>query len=524
LLVDRVPTLPVLVIITFRPEFAPPWVGRPHVTILTLNRLPPRQRAEMIAYVTGGKTLPREIADQIVDRTDGVPLFIEELTKTVVESGILTEAGDHYAVAGPVGQLAIPTSLHASLLARLDRLAPTRELAQIGAALGRQFSHELISAVAGMPKKQMDDALAQLVGAGLIFRRGTPPDAEYSFKHALVQDAAYSTLLRSRRQQIHARIAAALERRFPEIAAAQPEVAARHCTEAGLAEEAIGYWLKAGQQSLARSAAMEAAAQLRKGLALLFGLPDDALRQKQELELQIALGRALQATTGQASPAMGETYARARQLCEQLDRPPQLVPVLIGQCVYHLNRAEFDLARQHAAALLQLGESLNDARLRLLGHRFSAQPEFCLGEFFAARSHLEQGLALFDPADRPFYAALTLQDARVMVLSWTSVLFPLGYLDQAQAKSNEALAEARRLGQPFSLAIGGSAFCSFIMRVSASAIHPRYRLRCSVVRNWSRSRLSKIFRSSWLLVELPAAGAWPPWGNGYKGSKYSPRA
>ena len=197
LLIDRVPTLRVLVILTFRPEFTPPWIGRPHVTMLTLNRLPRRQGAEMIAYVTGGKALPKEIAEQIIDRTDGVPLFIEELTKTVVESGIVTEAGDHYAVAGPMAPLAIPTSLHASLLARLDRLAPTREVAQIGAALGRSFSYELISAVAGMPQQKLDEALEQLASAELIFRRGVPPDAEYTFKHALVQDAAYSTLLRS---------------------------------------------------------------------------------------------------------------------------------------------------------------------------------------------------------------------------------------------------------------------------------------------------------------------------------------
>jgi predicted ATPase len=190
LLIDRVRTLRVLVILTFRPEFAPPWIGHPHVTMLNLNRLPKRDRAEMIKHVTRGKVLPKEISDQIVDRTDGVPLFIEELTKTVVESGMLTEAGDRYAIAGPVPPLAIPMTLHASLLARLDRLAPTREVVQIGAALGRQFSHELISAVATMPKQRLDDALAQLVDAELIFRRGTPPDAEYTFKHALVQDAA----------------------------------------------------------------------------------------------------------------------------------------------------------------------------------------------------------------------------------------------------------------------------------------------------------------------------------------------
>jgi predicted ATPase len=285
LLLDRVSGLRVLVIITFRPEFNPPWVGRPHVTLLSLSRLPPRQRAEMITRVTGGKALPREIADQIIDRTDGVPLFIEELTKSVVESGLVTEAGDRYAVTGPAAPLAIPTTLHASLLARLDRLAPTREVAQIGGALGRSFSHELISAVAQMPQQRMDEALEQLVSAELIFRRGTAPDAEYIFKHALVQDAAYSTLLRSRRQPLHARIAATLESRFPEIGAAEPAILAQHCTEAGLDEKAVSYRLKAGQQAVARSAMAEAVTQLEKGLRFLTTMPSSPGRQQQELDL-----------------------------------------------------------------------------------------------------------------------------------------------------------------------------------------------------------------------------------------------
>ena len=250
LFVDRVATLRVLVVLTYRPEFAPPWIGRPHVMLITLSRLPPKQRAQMMGHMTGGKVLPKEIAEQIIDRTDGVPLFIEELTKAVIEGGIVTDAGDRYAVAGPIGPLAIPTSLHASLLARLDRLAPTREVAQIGATLGRSFSYELINAVVRMPQHQIDDALAQLANAQLIFQRGTPPDAEYAFKHALLRDAAYSTLLRSRRQQIHARIAATLERQFPEIAAAQPALMAQHCAEAGLNEQAIAQGGATGGRAL----------------------------------------------------------------------------------------------------------------------------------------------------------------------------------------------------------------------------------------------------------------------------------
>ena len=321
LIVERASSLPLLAIVTFRPEFVPPWVGRPQVTLISLNRLSRRLRAEMIAHVTCGKVLPREIADQITDRTDGVPLFIEELTKAVVESGLLVDAGDRYVATGPVTPLAIPASLQELLLARLDRLAPTSDVAQIAAALGRQFSHELISAVAALPRQQLDDALAQLVNAELIFRRGMAPDAEYTFKHALVQEAAYGTLLRSRRQQLHARIAATLEDQFPEIVVAQPALLARHCAEAGLAEKAVVYWLKAGQQSLERSATTEAAAQLQKGLDVLDGLPDGPRRQQLELDLQLALGDALIAAKGFPAPEVGSTYARARALAEQNDRP-----------------------------------------------------------------------------------------------------------------------------------------------------------------------------------------------------------
>ncbi len=344
LIVERASRLPLLAIVTFRPEFMPPWVGRPQVTLISLNRLPRRLRAEMIAHLTGGKVLPQEIADQITDRTVGVPLFIEELTKAVIESGLLVETGDQYVATGPVTALAIPTSLQESLLARLDRLAPTSDVAQIAAALGRQFSHELISAAAAMPRQQLDDALAQLVNAELIFRRGTPPDAEYTFKHALVQDTAYGTLLRSRRQQIHARIAATLEHQFPEIVMAQPALLARHFAEAGLAEKAVVYWLKAGRQALARSATNEATAQLRKGLDALDGLPDGPGRRQQELDLQLALGHALIATKGHSAPEVGESFARARVLAEQIDRPEYVWRVFLGQWTFHRNRGEYRLA------------------------------------------------------------------------------------------------------------------------------------------------------------------------------------
>jgi len=449
LLIDRVPALQVLVLITFRPEFTRPWIGRPHVTLLSLSRLPPRQRAEMIALVTGGKPLPKEIADEIVDRTDGVPLFVEELTKAVIESGILTETSDRYAITGPVAPLAIPTTLHASLLARLDRLAPTREVAQIGAALGRHFSHELISAVAPMPQYQLDDALAQLVSAELIFRRGMPPDAEYTFKHALVQDAAYGTLLRGRRQQLHARIAAALEDQFPEIKATQPELLARHCTEAGLAAEAVGYRLKAGQQALVREAMMEAEAQLRKGLGLIADMPDGAERLQYELDLQIALGIALIATQGYAAPAVAETHGRARELCERLDRPTQLVYLLAGECVGHLHRAELALACQLSKQILDLGEARNDAAVKFQGHLSSAVSWFFRGDFVAARDHAEQALALYDPA----HAVVGPVEPQIRALTYSfRLLMYLGYLDQARLRRHETLAQAHQRPHAHTLA------------------------------------------------------------------------
>ncbi|MGA7994050.1 MAG: adenylate/guanylate cyclase domain-containing protein [Bradyrhizobium sp.] len=449
LIVERASRLPLLAIVTFRPEFVPPWVGRPQVTLISLNRLPRRLRAEMIAHVTGGKVLPQEIADQITDRTDGVPLFIEELTKAVVESGLLVETGDQYVATGPVTALAIPTSLQASLLARLDRLAPTRDVAQIAAALGRHFSHELISAVAAMPRQQMDDALAQLANAELIFRRGTPPDAEYTFKHALVQDAAYGTLLRSRRQQIHARIAATLEDQFPDIAVAQPALIARHCAEAGLTEKAVVYWLKAGQQALARSATTEAAAQLRKGLDALDGLPDGPGRQQLELDLQIPLGWALIAAKGFSAPEVGAAFARARALAEQIDRPEYLGRTFLGQWVFHRNRGEYQLALALAEQVEKIGEARNDVSVQFMGRWASGFTRLHLGDFVAARALLEQCHGLADPALRRH----GVRGIHAMLPAFLGMtLAHLGYIDQARSRLNDALLEARRLRHAQTLA------------------------------------------------------------------------
>ena len=451
--VDRIKTLPALLIVTFRPEFTAPWAGQSHVTSITLNRLGEREAAAIIARLVGNKELPADVMAEILGRTDGIPLFVEEMTKAVLEAESEGEARRTVA-AVPSPALAVPASLHASLMARLDRLGPAKEMVQIAAAIGREFSHALLAAVVRKQEAELGLALDRLIQAGLLFRQGVPPHATYVFKHALVQDVAYSTLLRSRRQKLHARIAATLEDQFPETVAAQPALVAWHCAEAGLVEKAVVYWLKAGQQALARSAMTEAVALLRKGLAVLSDMPNYEHRQRDELEFQIALGQAFQAVKGPASPEAGEAYARARTLCEQLNKPAQLAPVLFGIWIHHLMRGELEASRQDAIMWQRLAEDQKDLRLRVMGHRIRGQSEFLLGDIASARTNLEQGLALFKPADRPYYATLTPQDGRVLMLCFLSnALAAMGYVDQSLDSAEDAVAEARRLGHRYTLAI-----------------------------------------------------------------------
>jgi len=328
LTVERVPGLPVLLIVTFRPEFRPPWSGEPQVSMVALNRLDRSGRTALVAQIAGGKALPNEVVAQIVERADGVPLFVEELTKSVLESGLLHETADRYVLDGALPPFAIPTSLHDSLMARLDRLASVRLVAQIGAAIGREFPYELLRVVSGLPEGELQGALARLVGSGLVFQRGVPPNAVYAFKHALVQDAAHGTLLRSSRQQLHAEIAETLETHSPELIDTQPELFAQHYAEAGLSDKAVSYWLRAGRNAAASSANREAIAHLRRGIEAVTSLPDGSEKDRVELDFQHALGPCLIATQGPVSAAAGETFARARELCERLGDAPEYLQVL----------------------------------------------------------------------------------------------------------------------------------------------------------------------------------------------------
>jgi predicted ATPase len=307
--VDRVRSLPVLLIVTFRPEFEPPWIGRPYVTALTINRLAQRDIEAMIDRVVGNKPLPANIRQDIMERTDGIPLFVEEMKKSVLEAGSEEEA-QRTAAAVPSTALAVPASLHASLMARLDRLGPAKEVAQIGAAIGREFSHALLSAVVWKPEVDLSAALDRLVRAGLLFRQGVPPHITYLFKHALVQDAAYSTLLREPRRALHARIAQTLESQFTDIAESQPELVARHCTEAGLIERAAAMWGQAGQRSLTRSALVEATEQLTRALDQIATLPPTPALRRAQINHQVALITPLLHVKGYAAP---ETKAGTSQ-------------------------------------------------------------------------------------------------------------------------------------------------------------------------------------------------------------------
>jgi class 3 adenylate cyclase/predicted ATPase len=451
--VERIRSLPVLLIVTFRPEFQPPWIGQPRVTMLALNRLDQRDRTALVEQIAGGKALPNDVVTQIADRTDGVPLFVEELTKSVLESGLLREESDRYILDGALPPFAIPASLHDSLLARLDRLCSLKLVAQIGAAIGREFSYMLLRAVSRLSDAELVTALDRLVASELVFQRGTPPDAVYAFKHALVQDTAYSSLLRGSRRQLHAHIAEALQNQFPELMHNQSELLAQHYGEAGLTTKSASCWSEAGHRSVSRSAMAEAAAQFRKALDQLMMLPDNPERRRKELELWSALGAVLNAVKGAAAPETGEAYTRARELWEQLDCPSEFLQVPFGQSRYHLYRGQFELAQPLAEDLLRMSRNRNDYGALILGHFSSGRNLMFVGRLASARSHLEEVVAVYDPVSQPALVHQAGTHPHINSKAYLGiVLFCLGFPGEALEQSNSAIAEARRLAHPPSLA------------------------------------------------------------------------
>ena len=455
LLLDHVPTARLLLVLTARPEFHPPWAPRSYVTQLTLTRLPRHQSEEMVVRVTGGKPVPAEVLAQIVAKTDGIPLFVEELVKTILEAGLVQEDAGRYVLTGPLPPLAIPATLQDVLMARLDRLAVVKEVAQLGAVLGREFAYELLRAVAPLDEATLQQALARLVEAELLYQRGLPPQAIYVFKHALLQDAAYQSLLKSTRQQLHQRIVQVLEAQFPDTVEIQPELLAHHYTAAGLTAEAISYWQRAGQRALARSANVEAIGHLTQGLALLRTLPDTPTLAAHELQLLTTLGPALMATQGYGAPEVEHTYTRARVLCQQMEETPQLAQVVFGLWAFYLVRAEYQTALELAEQLLTLAHRVQDSALLLDAYCGLAQTLFCLGELARARALFEQGLAYYDPQQHHALSLRYAQNHAVTSLSWLSwSLWLLGYPDQGEQKIHAVLTLAQE--QSHSLTLGSA--------------------------------------------------------------------
>ena len=455
-ILEQVPTARTLVILTCRPEFQPPWTASQHLSFLTLDRLTKSQTEAMIAELLHGSRLPLEVVEQIIAKTDGVPLFIEELVKMLLESDLLHHEEGGYALRGPLPPLAIPTTLQDSLMARLDRQSSARDTAQLASAIGREFSHELIRAVSPLDEATLRQALGQLVEAELIYRRGSPSNTVYLFKHALILDAAYQSLLKSRRQIYHQKIAIALEERFPAARDTQPALLAHHYTEAGMTELALDYWQKAGQFAIERTANIEAIASLTKGLDLIERLPAGIGRVQRELALRVAIGIPLVATRGYAAADVERTYTRAHALALEVGESPQLPNILWGLWVFYLTGGPLDTALEIAGQYRELAERRQESALLLETCQMNGIPHFYMGNFALGRPYLERGAAMYDPK---LHHALIFEhggaDTGVAVMTHEALaVWALGYPDQARQKMQAAMACARSLEHPFTLAFG----------------------------------------------------------------------
>jgi class 3 adenylate cyclase/predicted ATPase len=456
--VDRLRNLRVLFVVTFRPEFDPPWIGRPYVTALTLNRLAQRDIETVIDNVVGNKLIPASIRQDIIERTDGIPLFVEEMTKAVLEAGS-EGAAQHTVASFPSPALAVPASLQASLMARLDRLGAGKELAQVGAVIGREFSHALLSAVVSKPESALVLALDRLIDAGLLFRQGVPPHSSYLFKHALVQDAAYGTLLREPRRALHARIAETLEVQFPEIAENQPELLARHCTEAGLIEKAARLWGRAGQRSLERSALIEAVAQFTRALDQIALLPSTPALRREQIRLQVALITPLIHVKGYAAPETKAATERAHRLIERaqaLGEPPDdpllLFSVLYSFCIANYIAFNGAPMRELATQFLTLAEREGTTVPLMIGHRMMGIALFATGDIEQGRDHSDRAFRFYDSAAHRSLATRFGQDVGVSILSYRAYAqWVLGYPNAAIVDAERALRDAREIGQASTL-------------------------------------------------------------------------
>jgi tetratricopeptide (TPR) repeat protein len=453
LLIEQVPTAPVLLLLSFRPEFEAQWTLRSHLAHLTLHPLARREVEAMVAGITGGKALPAAVLDQVVKKTDGVPLFVEELTKSVLESGLLAEGEESFERTDPLPELSIPSTLQDSLMARLDRLGPAKEVAQLAAVLGRQFSFELLEAVSPLEAEVLESGLVRLVKAELLYRRGVPPRATYVFKHALVEDAAYQSLLRRARQQHHARIAQVLEERFPERVASDAEEMARHCERGDLAEKAISHYQRAAERAAERSAHAEAIGHLTRAIELVQRLPEGPERDQREVSLQVALGAPLVASTGFGGPDVEPAFARARILCEHLREGPQLADALSGLVTFYLARGQIEDAFGLAEKQLRLAERLQEPEHLVDAHGMIAAAHYFRGEPGKAQQNFDRANELYAPAAHRSLLSVRGDRPGVVWRQWSAwALWVRGYPDRSLEASREAITLARDAEHPFSLA------------------------------------------------------------------------
>ncbi|HKW52158.1 MAG TPA: AAA family ATPase, partial [Stellaceae bacterium] len=472
MLVGQIPRLPILLIATFRPEMAVKWSGE-HVTAATIRRLSRRQSLELLQRLTDDKPIPSAISSQILERTDGIPLFIEEMTKSVLESGVLQDAGDHYELSRSAPLTAIPTTLRDSLMARLDRLAEVKSVAQVGAAIGRSFSYELLAAILPLSKEAVRDALGRLAASGLIFTRGTPPRADYTFKHALVQEIAYESLLRTRRQDLHRRIAQALGEHFPDVGAAQPELLAYHYNLAGDTERAIEHWVMAGKRAAERSAEVEAIGDFERALDALRTLPETPECSKRELAIRIAMLTPIIALKGYASPDTAQAVAAARALADRVGEAEQLFPVMYGEWTSNIVRGKVPVARSLAEQYLRLAKRQSDTTPLIVGHRILGVSLLSLGEPLPAVKELKHVIRLYDPKLHASSAFLYGHDSRVstlcfLALAWLILGHPRQAFDAARAALTHAEEIKHANTQGVALCLAGGLLSELVRDMSAT--------------------------------------------------------
>jgi predicted ATPase/class 3 adenylate cyclase len=510
--VNRIAAFPVLLLITFRPEFELPWIGQPHVIALTINRLMQREVNAMIDRVAGNKQLPANVRQDIIERTDGIPLFVEEMTKAVLEAGSHREA-EHAAAAIPSAVFAVPATLHASLMARLDRLGGhAKEVAQIGAAIGREHPHALLALVLRKPDAELEAALDRLVAAGLLFQQGVPPHATYLFKHALVRDVAYGSLLRGQRQQLHGRIADVLAERFPTTVEAEPEVLAFHFMEARQIEHAIGYWLKAGERAAQRSANLEAIRHLSRGLEALQTLPDSLERDRLELAYQIAIGTPLIAVHGYSAPQTGAAYSRARVLCERLGEAEPLVATLSGEFVYYFVRGDYPMMRRLSDEARQISERLPNPVVRLASHRLAGITAMHFGAFSKAQSEFETILRLYDTRQHRSQPTHYVHDPKVSALTYLAlVLWIVGFPEQARHASTAAFHCAAELDQANLTAhvhnFAGAGLDELLGDVPGVQAHAGVIIELADRHSLGYWRVNGLILRGWAMVQQGATGA-----------------